>query len=107
MWITGDLIPALDQALALGSAVAGSWAVETPFGMDLSIESMRSKEYSVGIFWFLVFAILVFVVIIGLFMFKKGTKLKTGEKFMFAWIILGVIGATIFGATQLLHGFLF
>lgn len=74
---------------------------------DLSIDSMKSKEFSVGIFWFLIFSIFVFVVITFIHMLKGKSKLKLGEKIMFIWILLGVVAAVVFGASQLLHGFLF
>lgn len=79
-----------------------------PFGFDSSIESMRSQEFSVGIFYFLVAAIIVFTVFIFMFMFKdKSSKLKKGEKVMFVWLLFGVVVAIAFGAAQLLHGYLF
>jgi len=79
-----------------------------PFGIDMSIESMSSHSFSVGMFYFLVFAIIVFLVIAFLFMFKgKSKKIKTGEMIMFIWILLGVVAAVIFGAAQMMHGFLF
>ena len=79
-----------------------------PFGVDMSIESMSSKEFSVGIFFFLILAILIFVGITMMYMFKdKGTQLKTGEKWMFVWILFGVIVAVAFGAVQLMDGYLF
>lgn len=80
----------------------------SPFDVDMSIEGMNSQEFSVGIFYFLVAAIFVFVAFIFLFMFKdKASKLKTGEKWLFAWLLLGVVVAITFGATQMLHGYLF
>jgi len=79
-----------------------------PFGLDTSIEGMNSQQFSVGIFYFLVVAILIFTAFIFLFMFKgKGAGLKTGEKWLFAWLLLGIFVALGFGATQLLHGYLF
>ena len=82
-----------------------------PFGIDMSIESMSSQEFSVGIFYFLVFAIILFVGITFMFMFKgkrgEKTKLKKGEIIMFGWILFGVVVAIIFGAAQMLHGYLF
>lgn len=84
-----------------------------PFGLDMSIESMSTQQFSVGIFYFLIVAILVFVGITFMFMFKDngkkegGTKLKTGEKWLFAWIMFGVVIAIVFGAAQMMHGFLF
>ncbi len=79
-----------------------------PFGVDMSIESMSSRQFSVGIFFFLIIAILIFVGITVMYMFKgKGSKLKTGEKWLFAWILFGVVVAITFGAAQLVDGYLF
>lgn len=79
-----------------------------PFGLDMSIEGMRSQKFSVGIFYFLVISIFIFTAFIFLFMFKsKGSKLKSGEKWLFAWLLFGVFSALVFGATQLLYGYLF
>jgi len=79
-----------------------------PFGLDTSIEGMSSQQFSVGVFYFLIVAIIVFTAFVFLFMFKSGkTKLKTGEKWLFAWLLLGIFVAVIFGATQMLQGYLF
>jgi len=79
-----------------------------PFGLDTSIEGMNSQSFSVGIFYFLVVAILIFTAFVFLFMFKsKGAGLKTGEKWLFAWLLFGIFVALGFGATQMLHGYLF
>ncbi|WP_455218372.1 hypothetical protein [Kaarinaea lacus] len=79
-----------------------------PLGFDSSIESIQSQEFSVGIFYFLVAAIIVFTVFVFMFMFKdRASKLKKGEKIMFAWLLLGIVVAVGFGAAQLLHGYLF
>jgi len=74
-----------------------------------TIEGMRSQQFSVGIFIFMVFGVLVFLGIIAMFikMSAKDTKMKLGEKILFIWIILGVFAAVAFGAAQLLHGRLF
>ena len=78
-----------------------------PLGIDMSIEGMSGHGFSMGMFYFLVFAIIVFVVIAFLFMFKDKTqKLKTGEKWLFVWILFGVLVAVLFGAAQMMHGFL-
>lgn len=78
------------------------------FGIDTSIEGMNSQEFSVAIFYFLVAAIVVFTIFVFMFMLKdKSSKLKTGERWMFVWILLGIVAAVVFGATQLLHGYLF
>ena len=83
-------------------------AKQQPFGVDMSIESMSSQQFSVGIFYFLVVAIIIFVGISFLYMFKdKTNKLKTGEKWLFVWILFGVVVAVGFGAAQMMHGYLF
>lgn len=83
-------------------------AEENPFDVDMSIESMSSQEFSVGMFYFLVFAIFVFVTIVFMFMFKdKANKMKTGEKVMIGMILIGVCVAIAFGAAQMMYGFLF
>lgn len=72
-----------------------------------TIESMRSQEYSVFIFCFLVVGIMVFAGVIYWYMRTTGdSKLKLGEKIMFGCIIMGMIVAVAFGATQLLYGYL-
>ena len=78
-----------------------------PFGLDMSIESMSTRGFSMGMFYFLVFAIAVFLVIAFMFMFKgQAQKLKRGEKILFIWILIGVVFAIVFGAAQMMHGFL-
>jgi hypothetical protein len=93
-----DLLPVVSDAVAQN----------TPFGADMSIEGLRSQKFSVGIFYFLIIGILVFSGIAGAFIFKDKTKkMKKGEMILFGWIFLGVIVAVIFGAVQLLQGYLF
>lgn len=78
-----------------------------PLGIDMSIEGMSTDSFSTGMFYFLIFAILVFVVFAFMFMFKdKRQNLKTGEKILFIWILIGVVAAVVFGAMQMMHGFL-
>ena len=75
---------------------------------DLGIESMRSHNYSVGIFIFLLISILVFLFIVGAFWKgSKGASIKTGEKVLLGMIVVGVFVAIAFAAAQLLDGFLF
>ena len=75
----------------------------TSFG----IESMRSQSYSVGIFAFMMIAMVVFVGVIGLFFRHTDmSNIRTGEKALIAMIVLGVIVAAIFAAVQLLDGYL-
>ena len=77
-------------------------------GFNTGIEGMDSQQWSVGIFVFLIFCVLVFTVIVVKFMTgDKAAKLKRGEKVLFAWILLGVMAAVIIGAMQLLQGRLF
>lgn len=78
-----------------------------PFGIDTSIEGLKSQEVSVGIFYFLIASIIVFTVFVFMFMLKSKTNLKKGEKILFVWILFGVVVAIIFGASQMLHGYLF
>ena len=75
----------------------------------MTIEGMKSQEYSVGIFIFMVFGVVVFLGIILQFMWmaKKNKTMKKGEMVLFLWIILGTVGAAIFGGMQLLQGRLF
>jgi len=78
-----------------------------PFGIDTSIEGMKSQEFSVAIFYFLIASIVVFTVFVFMFMTKSKTNLKKGEKILFVWIFMGIVTAVIFGAAQMLHGYLF
>lgn len=84
------------------------YAAEPNQTFDLGIESMRSHSYSVGIFAFMMIAIAVFLgIIVGYMRTHKGAELKTGEKVLFAMIVIGVLVASVFAAVQLLDGFLF
>jgi len=81
-----------------------------PFTLNRSMESMDTQEFSMGVFYFLIIAIIVFVVIAFLFMFKnrgKSSNLKRGEKILFIWIMFGVVVAVVFGAAQMMQGYLF
>jgi hypothetical protein len=77
--------------------------------LDLSIEGMRSQQFSEGVFVFLMLGILVFSGIIIALMFSKNRskQMRLGERMMFGAIILGVVTAVIFGALQMLSGYLF
>jgi heme/copper-type cytochrome/quinol oxidase subunit 3 len=70
---------------------------------------MRSQQFSEGVFIFLMVGIVVFSGIIVAFMFSKNrpAKMRLGERVLFTAIILGVITAVIFGALQMLGGYLF
>jgi hypothetical protein len=101
MLITGGPL-----SIQVGSIVDDQWG----------IEGLYSQNFSVGIFFFLLFCIVVFTVIVIKFM-SSGAKsedangqpkrLKTGEKVMFFWIFVGIVVAVIMAAMQLLQGYLF
>jgi uncharacterized protein YqhQ len=76
------------------------------FGIDMSIENLRSQTFSHFIFGFLIVSVIIFCVIIFLYLPKQGGRLKTGEKIMFGAIIVGVIIAVCFGYLQLMEGYL-
>jgi branched-subunit amino acid permease len=63
----------------------------------------------VGVFIFLIISILFFSLIVGTVLKAKQSesKMRTGEKVLFASIILGILIAIIFGAMQMLSGVLF
>ncbi len=77
--------------------------------VDLSIEGMRSQQFSVGVFFFMLVGVVVFSGIIYAVAFGRAApkQMKTGEKFMFAAVIVGTVFAVIFGGLQLLSGELF
>jgi branched-subunit amino acid permease len=77
--------------------------------LDLSIEGMRSQQFSEGVFVFLLIGIVVFsgIVIALIFSKNRPEEVRLGERLMFAAIILGVVVAVIFGAMQMLGGYLF
>jgi heme/copper-type cytochrome/quinol oxidase subunit 4 len=76
------------------------------FGIDMSIEGMRSRNYSIAIFILLILSLIFFSFIIYLYMPKGAKKLKTGEKVMFGALIAGIIIAVIIGYIQLIEGYL-
>lgn len=77
--------------------------------LDMSIEGMRSQQFSVGVFFFMLLGVLVFSGIIYAVAFGKYAPktMKTGEKVMFGAIIFGTVLAVVFGGMQLLTGDLF
>jgi hypothetical protein len=77
--------------------------------LDLSIEGMRSQQFSEWIFVFLLISIIIFSGIVIAFMFSKNRpkEMKLGERFMFTAIIMGIVVAVIVGAVQMLGGYLF
>ena len=77
------------------------------FGIDMSIEGLRSQKFSYGIFVFLVLSLVLFSFIIWLYMPRKGKPgMKKGEKVMFGAIMGGVVLAVIIGWVQLIEGYL-
>lgn len=76
------------------------------FGIDMSIEGLRAREYSIFIFCFLILSLVLFCYIIYLYLPKGEKTLKTGEKIMFGSIIAGVFIAIIIGWIQLIEGYL-
>jgi len=70
---------------------------------------MRSQQFSEWIFVFLLISIAIFAAIVIAFMYSKNrsSKMRTGERFMFSAIIAGIVVAIIFGAVQMLNGYLF
>ena len=77
--------------------------------LDLSIEGMRSQQFSTGVFFFMLLGVLVFSGIVYMVMFGNHApkKMRTGEKVMFGLIITGIVVAVIFGGLQMLGGNLF
>ena len=77
--------------------------------LDLSIEGMRSQQFSEWIFVFLLLGILVFSGIVVALMYSKNRskEIRLGERLMFAAIIFGLVLAVIIGAMQMLGGYLF
>ncbi len=70
---------------------------------------MRSQQFSVAVFFFMLLGVLVFSGIVYTVIFSKlaPKEMRLGEKVMFGAIILGIIFAVIFGALQMLSGYLF
>ncbi|MFZ1545641.1 MAG: hypothetical protein WAT12_00845 [Candidatus Nitrotoga sp.] len=77
--------------------------------LDLSIEGMRSQQFSTGVFFFMLLGVLVFSGIVLMVMFGSHApkKMRLGEKVLFGLIITGVIVAVIFGGLQMLGGYLY
>ncbi|HEY5993254.1 MAG TPA: hypothetical protein VIU46_01510 [Gallionellaceae bacterium] len=77
--------------------------------LDMSIEGMRSQQFSVGVFFFMLLGVLVFSGIIYAVAFGRYApkSMKLGEKIMFGAIIFGTVLAVVFGGLQLLTGELF
>lgn len=76
------------------------------WGLDLSIEGLRSQKFSRGIFVFLIVSLIIFSYILYLYLPRGKGKLKRGEKIMFGAMVCGMIFAVIFGYIQLIEGYL-
>jgi hypothetical protein len=77
--------------------------------LDLSIEGMHSQRFGVGVFFLLLLGIVLFAGIVAVVLKGSGDKkvTRTGEKWMFGAIILGVVVAVVFASLQMLSGVLF
>ncbi len=80
---------------------------QNPLAVDRGVDSVYSQEFSIGVFFFMLLAIIFFSTIVIGFMAGKNVKgLKTGEKCLFALIFVGIVVAVIMGSLQLLGGYL-
>ncbi len=70
---------------------------------------MQSQRFSEGVFAFLLVGIIVFSAIVIALMFNMSRKenLKSGERWMLAAIITGIVVSVIIGALQMVGGYLF
>ena len=77
--------------------------------INMGIEGMRSQQFSIGVFFFMLLGVCVFAGIIYSVAFGKFAPktMKPGEKIMFGAVIIGMLLAVIFGGMQLLGGDLF
>jgi hypothetical protein len=77
--------------------------------IDLSIEGMHSQHFGVGVFILLMLGIVLFAgIIVAVMRGTGGQKVtRTGEKWMFGAIIVGVMVAVVFASLQMLSGVLF
>ncbi len=72
---------------------------------QFTIEGMKSQEYSIGIFFFMMAGIVLFAVIV--YKFTRDAQkegMRRGEVILFVWLIFGLVCAVIYGAAQLLFG---
>ncbi len=88
--------------------LGGAWLrVESVVHPGGGVEGIYSRQWSVGIFIFLIICIIVFTGIVLRFMLgEKARGMRTGEKVMFAWILLGVAAAVVLAVLQILQGHL-
>jgi hypothetical protein len=70
---------------------------------------MRSQQYSVGIFLFMLLGVFVFAAIVYAVVFGKFAPktMRLGEKVLIGAIIFGMVFGVSFGAMQILSGYLF
>lgn len=103
-----DLMTGLMNSLMSGVLYSVQSGPSKP-ALDLSIEGMRSQQFSVGVFFFMLLGVGVFAGIIYVVAFGRAApkNMKRGEKVMFGAIIAGTVLAVIFGGMQLLNGDLF
>jgi hypothetical protein len=103
------IIYQLLNSLDLNRVFAVLAVTDTSPKLDLSVEGMRSQQFSVGVFIFMLLTIFVFSAIVYSVVFGKYAPktMRAGEKVMFGAIILGIIVAIIFGATQMIGNYLF
>ena len=92
----------------MGLLVVQDAANKTEPIYNFGVESLKSHEYSVGIFVFMMIGIALFVGIMAIYM-RPGQEnpMKKGEWYMMGAILLGVIAASILAALQMLEGYLF
>ncbi len=76
-----------------------------------TIEGMKSQEYSIGIFFFMMAGIVLFAVIVYKFAsdakkegIRRGERMRRGEVALFVWLVFGLVCAVVYGAAQLLFG---
>jgi hypothetical protein len=107
--VSGGIIYTLFNEIGLARFASVLANADTSAKLDLSIEGMRSQEFSVGVFFFMLLTIFVFSAIVYSVVFGKYAPktMRTGEKILFGAIIAGIIVAIIFGALQMLSGYLF
>lgn len=77
--------------------------------LDLSIEGMRSQQFSQGVFAFLLLGIVVFsaIIIAVILSINRSESMRLGERVLFGAIIFGIVVSIVIGAMQMLGGYLF
>lgn len=106
-----EILSVLAEYMSSLAQAAPAVAAATPqdsllWGLDLSIEGLRSQKFSQGIFVFLIVSLIIFSYILYLYLPKEKGGLKTGEKIMFGAMVCGMIFAVILGYIQLIEGYL-